>query len=237
MKILCWTPVICDKKGFPKNGSPYLPGKKLKEAIESALVYYYIKKDKALENRVKHYLLKEKLEPEEVAKEVKKLVWEKQDWVKSIKFPEKIPISKEGITERLVEVFDLEKWRDVEDFKVESFKGEIELEFSEEVAEKLKAPCMSYAEALAKMEASMLKDHPLVEKFYHPLLNQLKRWKAPIRLGLWTEVKYEGNLLFFWRIKEVRERILRDYGIDIRPKRVLFFPREKATAGWCEITW
>ncbi len=238
MYFLAWTPVIYDLKGIPRTeeGMPYLPSTLLKEAIESAVIYYSIKKDKEIESLIRHYLLKERFNPEEVVETIKKKIYQKYEELSYLELPERIVLDEKGIFKEITEVFDLETWRDKRDFKVEVFKGVCEVDFPKEAIDRFKAACHSYAEALAKMEMSMLKDHPLVEKFYQPLLNKVKKWELPLRVGLWTEVKYKGNLLFFWRIKEIRERFLRDYKIDIRPKEVLFFPRQKCTAGWCEIT-
>ena len=238
MYLLTWTPVVCSKKGFPKkeDGTPYLPGKLLKEAVESAFIYYYIKKDKEIENKVRTYLLIEALKPEEVVERIKDIIYEKYEVIRQVKFPEEIPLKQEGLRQELVEVFDLERWRDVREYRLEVFKGVVEFDMSLEDLERFKPACHSYAEALVKMERSLLKDHPLVERFYNPLSSKIKNWKLPLRVGMWTEVKYRGNLLFFWRIKDVRERLIRDYGIDIQPKEVLFLPKERVTVGWCELT-
>ena len=234
MVVYTWTPLIFARKGFPRDeqGVPFLPGNVLKEGIESALVYYYIKKDKEIESKVKAYLLRKHLNPEAVIGDVKRIIAEKYSFVKEIVIPERLSLDGE-IKEVEVEVFDLKKWEEVESFRTEVFVGSVGGDFS--IPEKVKPAAHSFCEALARMEMSMLKDHPLVEKFYQPLLNDMKRWEIPLRLGMWTEVRYRGYLLFFWRIKEVRERLMETLKMDIRPKRVLFFPRERQTAGWCEI--
>ncbi len=234
MVVYTWTPLVFTKKGFPRDeqGVPFLPGNVLKEGIESAFVYYYIKKDKEIESKVKAYLLKKRLDPETVIDDVKRIIEEKYPFVKEVVISERLSLNGE-VKEMEVEVFDLKKWEEVESFKVEAFVGSVEGDF--QIPEKLKPAAHSFCEALARMEMSMLQDHPLVEKFYQPLLNDMKRWEIPLRLGMWTEVKYRGYLLFFWRIKEVREKLMGTLKMDIRPKRVLFFPKNRQTAGWCEI--
>ena len=237
MELLTWTPVIFAKKGFPRDeeGRPFLPGNVIREAIVSAVIYYYIKKDKEIENKVKNYLLKKGLNPDEVIERIKGIITEKYPVLNGLEIPERLDLSNGEVYETRAEVFDLKKWEDVEDFKVEVFKGVIELPLSSPHLEKLKAAGHSFCEALAKMEMSMLGDHPLVEQFYKPLLNELKRWEIPLRVGMWTEVRFRGNLLFFWRIKEVRSRLMEELKTDIRPKRVIYLPREKCTTGWCEL--
>ncbi len=236
MKLLVWTPLIVDRSGLPReNGRPYIPGSLIYESLRSSAIYYYIKKDKEVEAAVKKYLLKERLSVEEVVKDIEEIIYEKHPELTEIKIPEKLFVSEEGISSELIEVFDLKEAVDEEDFKVEVFKGVVEFDGACESWERLKAISHSFCEALARMEHSMLGDHPLSKEFYEPLLNKLKTWEVPLRLGWWTEVRFKGHLLFFWRIKEVRENLKRVLGEDPRPRRILYAPRERATCGWCEL--
>jgi hypothetical protein len=237
MKLVTWTPLIFSRKGFPRDaeGKPFLPRNLFEEAITSAVIFYYIKKDKEIENKVKKYLLKNKLDLKEVSKDVKNIVLEKYPIMDNLDIPEVTYIDEKDIQERYIEIFDLKEWIDVNGFRTEVYTGTVELEINSPYIEKLKAAAHSYAEALAKIEMSFLKDHPLVDIFYKPLLNDLKKWDIPLRLGLWTETSFKGDLLFFWRIKEVRERLLKELKVDIRPRYVLYIPREKVTTGWSEL--
>jgi len=237
MKLVTWTPLIFSRKGFPRDaeGKPFLPRNLFEEAITSAVIFYYIKKDKEIENKVKKYLLKNKLDLKEVSKDVKNIVLEKYPIMDNLDIPEVTYIDEKDIQERYIEIFDLKEWIDVNGFRTEVYTGTVEVEINSPYIEKLKAAAHSYAEALAKIEMSFLKDHPLVDIFYKPLLNDLKKWDIPLRLGLWTETSFKGDLLFFWRIKEVRERLLKELKVDIRPRYVLYIPREKVTTGWSEL--
>ncbi len=237
MELLTWTPVIFSRKGFPRDeaGRPFLPGNSIKEAITSAVIYYYIKKDKDIENRVKAYLLKKGLKPSEVIDRIKEIILDKYPVLNGLEIPERLDLSKGEVYETRAEVFNLKKWEDEESFKVEVFKGVVELPISSPYLEKLKAAGHSFCEALVRMEMGMLKDHPLVETFYKPLLNDMKKWEIPLRVGMWTEVKFKGHLLFFWRIKEVRNALMEELKVDIRPTRVIYLPRERCTTGWCEV--
>ncbi len=236
MEIFSWTPTIYSRKGFLRNeGKAYLPKEVFVEAIESAVIFYYTKKDKEIENKIKRYLLKEGLDVEEVSKDVKEIVLSKYPILENLELPEQVYLPEEDIKKEYVEVFDLKEWIDIKGFKTEIFKGVVQLEISSPHLEKIKAAAHSFAEALARMEHSMLKDHPLAHLFYEPLINDMKKWEIPLRIGMWTETKFKGDLLFFWKIKEVREKIMKELKIDIRPRYVLYLPKEKQTTGWIEI--
>ena len=60
-------------------------------------------------------------------------------------------------------------------------------------------------------------------------------WDIPLRIGKWTNSFFKEDLLFFWRIKEVREYLLKELNIDIRPKDVLYLPKTNDFLGWAEI--
>ncbi len=237
MEIISWTPVIYKREGFPKDekGKPYIPKETFVEAITTAVIFYYTKKDKEIENKIKRYLLKEKLDINTVLRNIKEIVLSKHPILDGLEIPEKIYLPEKDIKEEYVEIFDLKEWVDVKGFETEIFKGIIEFEITSPNLEKIKAAAHSYAEALAKMEHSLLKDHPLAHQFYEPLINDLKKWEIPLRVGMWTEVKFKGNLLFFWKIKEVREKIMKELKVDIRPRYVLYLPKEKQTTGWIEV--
>jgi hypothetical protein len=52
---------------------------------------------------------------------------------------------------------------------------------------------------------------------------------------MWTEVTFKGDLLFFWRIKEIREKLLKELNVDILPRYIIYIPKEKQTIGWVEL--
>ena len=237
MEIVSWTPTIYSRKGFPKdkNGKPFFPKETFVEAITTAVIFYYTKKDKEIENKIKKYLLKDNLNIDTIARDIKKIVLSKYPVLDNLELPDKVYIPEEDIKEEYVEIFDLKEWIDVKGFKTEVFKGIVDLKINSPNIEKIKAAAHSYAEALAKMEHSLLKEHPFAKQFYEPLIDDLKKWEIPLRIGLWTEVKFKGKLLFFWKIKEVREKLIKDLKIDIRPRYVIYSPKEKQTTGWIEI--
>jgi hypothetical protein len=237
MDFICWTPIIFSRSGFLRDeeGKPFLPKNIFTEAISSAITFYYIKKDREIENRVKNYLLKQPLKIKEIGKEVKKIVLSKYPVLNDLQIPDRIYLPEKDIKTEYIEIFDLKEWIDIKGFKTEVFKGIISVEIKSSHIEKIKAAAHSYAEALAKIEHSFLKEHPLSSDFYEPLINEIKKWDIPLRTGMWTETAFKGDLLFFWKIKEVRERIIKELKEDIRPRYVLYIPKEKQTTGWAEL--
>ncbi|WP_457567967.1 hypothetical protein [Desulfurobacterium sp.] len=238
MELACWTPMAFYKKMFPrdKEGKAFIPANTFREAFTSAVIYYYIKKDREIENRVRSYLLNKNLKPEEIVEKIKEIISRKYGILDEIEIPEKIFINEQDLYETKAVVFDLKKWEDVAEFEIEVLKGKVNVPLRLEHPEKLKAACHSHCEALSRMEMKMLEDHPLVKNFYLPLTDSIKKWEIPLRMGMWTDARFKGHLLFFWRIKEIREKILKELKTDIRPKRIIYLPEENATAGWCELT-
>ncbi len=234
MPIYTYTTLLARKEGFPRDetGTPYLPGQVLHEAIEAAAIFYFIKKDKALEHQVRRYLMGTDIRVDEIAQQVRQRVYDRYPWLKEIQLPERMPLTEGTIERTYVEVWDLRQWDIVDDFVTEGFKGVIPVQFEAPWGQKLCYAFQSYAEALARMEKEMLKDHPLATEFYPQLINDLRQEGCPARLGYWTDTPYGGHLLFFWRIPEIRKHILKQLKVDIRPTQIIFLPREMATAGW-----
>ena len=234
--LIFWSATSFEKEGFleDENGK-FLPRNAILEALESAALFYYIKKDKELENLVKKYLLnRPKLK--EISKEVKKRVFEKYPILDGIEIPEKIYLQNENISNELVKVFDLEKKDFVKSFKTDVYKGVLEdVKIKSSHMEKIKNACLAYSRALAEYEHKALKDTELEDLIVEIQNNIANEWEIPIRVGHWTNTPYKGDLLFFWRVKEVRDYLLKHLHIDIRPKDVLYLPRTNEFLGWGEI--
>jgi len=232
--LIFWSGTSFEKEGFleDENGK-FLPRNAILEALESAVVFYYIKKDKELENLVKKYLLnKPKLK--EISKEVKKRVFEKYPILEGIEIPEKIYLQNENISNELVKVFDLEKKDFVKSFRMDVYKGVLE-DVKIKSIEKIKNACLAYSRALAEYEHKALKDTEFEDLIVVIQNNIANEWEIPIRVGHWTNTPYKRDLLFFWRVKEVRDYLLKHLHIDIRPKDVLYLPRTNEFLGWGEI--
>jgi len=234
--LIFWSSVAAEKKEFleDENGK-FIPRNEILEAIESAVVFYYIKKDKALENLVKKYLM-QKPKLKEISKEVKKIVFEKYPILEGIEIPEKIYLDKDKISVELIKTFDLEKKEFVKSEKVETFKGVLEdVKIKSENMDKIKLACLAYSRALLEYEHKALKEiefEDLIAEYQNLVANE---WEIPLRIGRWTNTPYKGDLLFFWRVKEVREYLFKNLHIDIRPKDVLYLPRLHEFLGWSEL--
>ncbi len=234
--LIFWSPVASEKEEFleDENGK-FIPRNEILEALESAVVFYYIKKDKELERIVRKYLM-QKPKLKEISKEVKKRVFDKYPILDGIEIPHKIYLSKKDIKNELIKVFDLEKKEFVKSFRAETFKGALEdIEIKSSNMEKIKNACKAYSRALLEYEHKALKDtefEDLIAEYQNQVANE---WEIPIRVGRWTNTPYKGDLLFFWRIKEVRDYLLKNLHIDIRPKDVLYLPRTNEFLGWGEI--
>ena len=234
--LIFWSATSFEKEGFleDENGK-FLPRNAILEALESAALFYYIKKDKELENLVKKYLLnRPKLK--EISKEVKKRVFEKYPILEGIEIPEKIYLQNENISNELVKVFDLEKKDFVKSFRMDVYKGVLEdVKIKSNNMEKIKNASLAYSRALAEYEHKALKDTELEDLIVEIQNNIANEWEIPIRVGHWTNTPYKGDLLFFWRVKEVRDYLLKHLHIDISPKDVLYLPRTNEFLGWGEI--
>ncbi|NPA11343.1 MAG: hypothetical protein GXO62_03790 [Epsilonproteobacteria bacterium] len=234
--LIFWTYTAFDKKGFLEDEKgKFLPKNAITEALESAVVFYYIKKDKELENSVKSYLLK-KPKLKEISKEIKKRVFEKYPLLDGIEIDEKIYLQKENISIQEVKAFDFEKKEFTKSFKTEMYKGVVQnINISSPHLQKLSTAAKSYARALAEYEHKELK-HTKLENIITDIQNSIaNEWELPLRIGYWSDTPYKGDLLFFWRIKEVREYLLKELNIDIRPKDVLYLPKTNELLGWGEI--
>ncbi|WP_457563922.1 hypothetical protein [Caminibacter pacificus] len=234
--LIFWSGTSFEKNGFleDENGK-FIPRNAILEALESAVVFYYIKKDKELERLVTKYLM-EKPKLKEISKEVKKRVFEKYPVLDGIEIPEKIYLPEENISNELVKVFDLEKKEFTKSFHMDVFKGVLEdVKIKSQNLEKIKNACKSYARALAEYEHKALKETEFEDLMVEIQNNIANEWEIPIRVGHWTNTPYKGDLLFFWRVKEVRDYLLKHLHIDIRPKDVLYLPRTNEFLGWGEI--
>ncbi|NPB08538.1 MAG: hypothetical protein GXN96_06380 [Aquificae bacterium] len=236
MKLIAWTSVLLQSGRFPRDeGKPYLPGEEIRESLKDALVYYSFKKDKNLEKRVRDFLRRgRKLPLGKLIRTVESLVLnELKDFLENLKIPGKIPLREENLKYRKVEIYDLKRGQVLNTFRAEVLEGVVEVDLPLE--EKIRPALHSYCEALAHAELTLVRGHPLEELFYRNLPAQIKEWEFPLRLGFWTTVPFGGRLFWFWGDKEVRNRIRKLYGLDVRPRRVLYFPSENKTAGWSEV--
>ncbi len=235
MKLLCWTPLTLAEKKFPRSGDKaFVPAQVLRNAFINAFVYYSLKKDKALEKRVEKFLLEEDFTADEAVRFVEEEVFKKNPRLENLKVSD-APLSTEKVVNARLVLLDLKKQEDIKSFVAEVYTGSAPLEIEFEDINHLRSACHSFAEALAHAELTLVRDHPLADTFYRPLMGELKNWFIPLRTGYWCESPLEEKLFWFWGNKPVRERVRRLLGRDIRPRRVLYYPRERQTLGWTEV--
>jgi hypothetical protein len=236
--LLAHCSILPEKGEFLRDeGGPYIPRNEILEAIESALVFYLIKKDKALEAKVKKLILSTDTRPKlkALAKEIKKEVFAKYPYNQDLEIPQKSYLAPESIQKIAIERFDLKKREMGDRFESEAFKGVVEdFDIQSPHLQKIKTALLSFARGLAEYEHKELKG-TILEPYITQLQNTIaNEWQNTLRIGAWTKTPYKGDLLFFWRIKEVREKLLKEFRLDIRPKDIFFIPRYKEFAGWCE---
>ncbi len=234
--LIAWNAIAPEKGEFLRDEvGAYLPKNEIEEAIRSALIFYLIKKDKALENSVKRLILSTDTRPKlkNLAKAVAQMVFER--YPIEITLPQKIYLPKEGIQKVAIERFDYAKKEFVERFESEIFKGTIEdFAIESDNLQRIKTALLSYARGLAEQEHKEL-EGTILEPYIVEIQNLIaNEWQHTLRIGAWTKTPYKGDLLFFWRIKEVREKLLREFRLDIRPKDILFVPKFKEFLGWSE---
>ena len=235
--LIAWNAISYKDEFLRDDLGPYLPKNEIVEAIESAALFYYIKKDKSLENLVKKIILSADTKPKikSLAKDIKKAVFKKHPLLEGLELPDRIYLDENGIERVYVEKFDLEKKEFTSRFEKEVFKGVIEdFTISSPNLIHIKTALLSFARGLAEYEHKAL-EGTVLEPYITDIQNKIaNEWEMTLRVGEWTTTPYKGDLLFFWRIKEVREKLLKSFNIDIAPKDILFIPKYKEFLGWCE---
>ncbi len=232
--LIAWHSIAPKNGVFPRDSKgAYIPKEEILEAIGSALVFYLIKKDKSLENSIKKAILATSSKPQldRIGFHIKAEVLKK--YPITLKVPSKLYLPK--VEKVFIERFDYSKKEFVERFESEIFKGAVEeFEIESDNETLLKNALLSFARGLAEQEHKELKDtilEPYIVQVQNLIANE---WENTLRVGEWTKTPYRGSLLFFWRIKEVREKLLKEFNVDIRPKDTLFIPKFKEFLGWSE---
>ena len=156
--------------------------------------------------------------------------------MKGLEIPQKIYLPSENISVTQAKVYDLSKKDFIDEFKLEVYKGIIEnITIKSDNLDKIKTACKAYTRALSEYEHKELKGSGLEEQITQLQNSIANEWEIPLRIGYWTNTPYKGDLFFFWRIKEIREYLLKRLDIDIRPKDVIYLPRTNEFLGWGEI--
>ncbi len=237
MKLVLYSPVVATPQGFPRleDGTPYLPGDQVRQALWTAAFVYATHRDKAFRQAVRREVMAEAPQrslPELMAA-LETLLFERWPWLRDLSIPD-LPLP--NVQMRRAWWVRLRDGEVLRDEHLETAKAvlEVDVPLTEEQYRFLDAAGRSFTEALADAEWRLFRQHlPGLEAFYQELKGYvLKRAPLPLRLGYWTEDPYQGRLLVFWRVPEVRQVVRRLYRHDPRPGTVLYAPAEKQTFGW-----
>jgi hypothetical protein len=238
MMLIAWTTLIADpEKGFPKEeGQAYLPGSSVREAIGNAWVFYWVKKDKSLQNKARKHL--ENLQNDEAflqaSEAVRSMVFALHP-LEDLVIPEKIPLPAEGLRRRHIEVFDLEEQKVSREFEALSFRGTIpDVQINTPQWEKIRTALTSYARALAEYEHKHLVGTYLEESCAAIQNSIANEWESALRLGAWSNAPHGGGLFFFWRFPELRRELIRKHKQDLLPTELYIVSGDRELLGWCE---
>ncbi|WP_456428827.1 hypothetical protein [Nitratifractor sp.] len=237
--LIAWTTLILDtERGLPRDElGYYLPGSTLREAIENAWIFYWIKKDKALEKSLRKHLLglEDKAAFLQAGPSVRERVLERYPQVRELEIPERIELPAEGLRRRHVELFDPAAGRVVEDRELMSFRGVIgEVAIDSPYWSKIKTALLSYARALAEYEHKELKETYLAESCAEIQNRIANEWEATLRLGCWSPAPHGGELFFFWRFPELRHGLKDRYGVELLPETFYIISGDRELLGWSE---
>ena len=236
--LIAWTTLIADTdKGFPKEeGQALLPGSLLREAIENAWVFYWVKKDKSLQNRALRHL--ENLQGEEAfvqaAEAVRTMVFDLHP-LEGLEIPDQTPLPPKGLRRRHIEVFDLEEKKVSREFEALSFRGTIPaLRIVSPQWEKIRTALTSFARSLAEYEHKHLAGTYLEESCAAIQNSIANEWESALRLGAWSNAPHGGGLFFFWRFPELRRRLMKRHRLDLLPTELYIISGDREMLGWCE---
>ncbi len=236
VELLAWTPILNGRGGYPRDrrGNAYMSGKLLIQAFQSSVIFYYTGKDSFVENRIRRYL-NGGFRVVKAVPDILNIVIDRHDVLTGLWVPDRIYIPEDNLKEVTAVVYDLERDEIVESVETEAFVGTLKLDLNLREPSRLMPAFHSFSEALARMERSMAEEVESIRKFYDDYINELKRQEMPLRLGWWTDNRYGAAMLFFWKVKEIREMLLKRHGVDILPRRIVYVADEGQPAGWAEL--
>ena len=201
-----------------------------------AWVFYWVKKDKSLQNRALRHL--ENLQGEEAfvqaAEAVRRMVFDLHP-LEGLEIPDQTPLPPEGLRRRHIEVFDLEEKKVSREFEALSFRGTIPaLRIVSPQWEKIRTALTSFARSLAEYEHKHLVGTYLEESCAAIQNSIANEWESALRLGAWSNAPHGGGLFFFWRFPELRRRLMKRHRLDLLPTELYIISGDREMLGWCE---
>jgi hypothetical protein len=231
--LIAWSAIAPTNGAFKRDENrAYIDGNEIKNSIEAAILFYMVKKDKNLQHLIKSHLLKFK-NLDSVAKEIKEIAFSKNNF--KIELDDKIYLPREGIKKVWIDIFNLEAKKFEDSFKSEVFRGVIDLKIDFSDENLIKNALLSFSRSFSEHLHKSLKDTPLEEAIIN-IQNQIaNEWENSLILGKISKSEIKKEFLFFYKIKEVRDRILKDLKYDILPKDIFYISGSKELLGWCEL--
>ncbi len=225
--LLAWNAILPYKKEFLHDEKGFfLPKEEIIKALQSAYIFYTLKKEKSIEHKAHKLINEHKGSLKELVQKIQDLVLQKHQF--NITLEDRIYLPKEGINKVLIKVYDPENKRFSHTFTAQIFKGIIPLQI-ENIAP-YKAALDSFSRALAEFEHKKLKESSL-EKIVIEIQNQIaNEWEYTLRLGNWDDGK--RDFFYFWRFKELRKKLFENESIFL--DKVYFIPEFGELCGWSE---
>jgi hypothetical protein len=225
---------------FPKDkNGKFLPAEYLLEPIESALLFYFIKKDKAMQKRVSKMILSNDIKDiNSLVDEIKSEVFSKNSVKIAVK--DRIYLDKETVERAVIKEFSYLEKEFTASFDGEIYRGVIDIsniDIGQLSLEKFSLALLGFSQALANYEHKMLKGSSLEEDIAYLQNKIANEWNSSIRIGEWNSSSLRGYFLFFWRVKEIREHLLKRLDFDILPKDTYFIKKRREFLGWSEFNY
>ncbi len=246
-QLWCWTPVLPYKRTFPRSHHhiPSLPGGFIDAALKTAVRFYMLQKDKALQRiALKIFAEVERQHTvfrlplllrtlRAIQQQIDNALFGKQCFMP---LEQPVLLNPRKVRRRTIAVFDVRQGMLLDEFQSETYQDILHCSISLPTSSHLlKAATHSYSEALAHYEFATFKSEPFIQQFYAELLNDLKQWELPLRIGQWTTARHHYAFLMLWKIKALRDKVLHQWKLPIQPRTLFYLPKQRQSVGWCEI--
>jgi hypothetical protein len=170
--------------------------------------------------------------------EIKSEVFSKNSVKIAVK--DRIYLDKETVERAVIKEFSYLEKEFTASFDGEIYRGVIDIsniDIGQLNLEKFSLALLGFSQALANYEHKMLKGSSLEEDIAYLQNKIANEWNSSIRIGEWNSSSLRGYFLFFWRVKEIREHLLKRLDFDILPKDTYFIKKRREFLGWSEFNY